>query len=389
MRPTSTRYTVAALFFYNSCLAIFLSYGVFFTKVSSELNLPADSTALVFGVFAAMYSVSSLVMGLFMNARGPGNTILLGGSLMGAGLALSSLASSFPLLLVTYGVIGGLGSGATWLATSYVVFDRFDAQRVPKVTGLVSAGTAAGLLYFSPLESYLISADGLQAAFLAVGGVVLVFTLATYLSTRGSNIVVRFRLTEALRTFRTRRFGYLYAYYALGNAFARTLVIVFMVPLFESRGVGPGVGTLALSLVGVGSLAGRLTTGAHRMREERVAAVGFLLQGGSALGLYFSNGIVPVAAFALLVGVGYGMYIPEFALLVRKYFGVESYGSVFGTLLTSFGIGAFASSVFEGSEISSTGGYLVGFVLAAAASIAVGAHLIIVSRKQNQEQRNT
>ncbi|MDV3293392.1 MAG: MFS transporter [Nitrososphaerales archaeon] len=372
-----TRSNVAALFFYNSCLATFLSYGVFFTRVSAELNLPATSTALVFGVFAAMYSVSSLLMGLFMNARGPRTTILLGGSLMGAGLALSALANSFPLLLATYGVIGGLGSGATWLTTSYVVFDRFDADKVPKVTGLVSAGTAAGLLYFSPLESYLISAFGLQAAFLAVGGVVLLFTLTAYLSTEESSAVVRIRLTDALRALKTGRFRYLYVYYAFGNAFARTLVIIFMVPLFESRGIGAAVGPLALALVGVGSLAGRLTTGTHRIREETVAAVGFLLQGACAVGLYFSSSVALVAVFALLFGVGYGAYIPEFALLVRKYFGVESYGSIFGTLLTSFGIGAFIGSAFEGSEVSSTGGFIFGFLLAAGASIVVGTHLLL------------
>src|SRR5436309_15832745 len=102
------------------------------------------------------FSFSSLLLGLFMNKKGPGKTILLGGGLMSAGLLFSSIANSFPLLILTYGVIGGLGSGSMWMPTSYVVFDSFDQAKVKSVSGLVSAGRAIGLLFFPPLQNYLI-----------------------------------------------------------------------------------------------------------------------------------------------------------------------------------------------------------------------------------------
>ena len=125
-----SKFRVFPLFLYNSSLAVFLSYGVFFATVSAKYNLPASSTSVVFGVFAILYSVSNLLLGLFMNKYGPGRTILLGGSLMGAGLALSSVANSYPQLLLTYGVIGGIGSGAVWLPSSQIVFDSFDESNV-------------------------------------------------------------------------------------------------------------------------------------------------------------------------------------------------------------------------------------------------------------------
>src|SRR5207245_5276800 len=107
-------------------------------------------------VFAVLLSVSSLLLGLCMNKNGPGNTILLGGGLMSAGLVFSSIANSFPLLIFTYGFVGGLGSGSMWMPTSYVVLDSFDQASVKRVTGFVSAGPAIGLLLFPPLEDYLI-----------------------------------------------------------------------------------------------------------------------------------------------------------------------------------------------------------------------------------------
>ncbi|MDV3277612.1 MAG: MFS transporter [Nitrososphaerales archaeon] len=378
------RYRAFTLFLYNSCLGVFLSYGVFFTKVSNEYKLPASATSLVFGVFAVLFSISSLVLGLYMNTRGPGKTILLGGGLMSAGLLLSSVANSYPLLVLTYGVIGGIGSGSMWMPTSYVVFDSFDSAAVKQVTGLVSAGTAIGLLFFPPLETYLIFEGGLPVAFLTVGLVVLLFTGLAYQTSRSSKVTSRFDLREAFKNLKTKKFGLLYAYYAAGNAFSRTLVTIFLVPLFESRGLGTVVGTLALSLIGVGSMAGRLTTGVKRVSEETMAALGFVLQGACAAGLFIANDAVTIGVLSVLFGIGYGTYIPEFALMVRKYYGVEHYGTVFGMLLTSFGLGAFIGPVFEGTAVSSTGGYLPGFLLAAAASIAVGAHLLFAGKGSGQ-----
>jgi len=65
-------YSAFTLFLYNSCLGVFLSYGVFFTRVSREYNLPASSTSIVFGVFAVFFSFSSLLLGLFMNKKWSG-----------------------------------------------------------------------------------------------------------------------------------------------------------------------------------------------------------------------------------------------------------------------------------------------------------------------------
>src|SRR5437870_13556429 len=115
-------YTAFTLFLYNSCLGVFLSYGVFFTRVSREYNLPASSTSIVSGVFAVFFSFSSLLLGLFMSKKGPGMTILLGGALMSAGLVFSSIANSLPLLILTYVFVGCFGSGSMWFPTSYVVF---------------------------------------------------------------------------------------------------------------------------------------------------------------------------------------------------------------------------------------------------------------------------
>jgi len=303
--------------------------------------------------------------------------------LMSAGLVLSSIANSFLLLIFTYGFVGGLGSGSMWMPTSYVVFNSFDQASVKRVTGFVSAGTAIGLLIFPPLENYLIVVWSIQSAFLIVGVIVFAFTILAYQTSRNSRVASAFAFGEAFRRLKTKRFGFLYVYYSAGNAFSRTLVTIFLVPLLESRGLGTAAGTIALVLIGVGSLAGRLTAGVKSFNEETMAAIGFILQGVCAAGLFVADDSVTIGVLSVLFGIGYGTYIPEFALLVRKYYGVDHYGTIFGVLLTSFGIGAFIGPVFEGISVSSSLGYLPGFLLAALVSLAVGVHLLIVGRKKN------
>lgn len=380
MASANARYRAAALLLFNTCLAFFLIYGVFFNKVASEYHLNGLSTSLVFGVFAAMYSMSSLMMGAFMGRAGPGRTILVGGSLMASGMLLSSVADSYPMLVLTYGVVGGLGSGAMWMPTSYVVFDTFEEGSIKALTGLVSSGSAIGLLVYASLETYIITSFGLRGAFLSVGAIVLTLTVFAFVASRGSSVKGGLGVRRALRSLDVR-FASFYAYYAVGNAFARTLVTIFVVPLLASRGLGPLGGALAVTMIGVGSLIGRFTSGTRRASEESVAAGGFMLQGASAVALFFAGDYFSVAVLATLFGIGYGTYIPEFALIIRKYYGLALYPALFGVLLTSFGIGAFVGPVFEGAVVSSTGSYAVGFGLSAAASISVGA-LMLLTRKR-------
>src|SRR5205823_14722632 len=160
---------------------------------------------------------------------------------------------------------------------------------VKSVSGFVSAGTAIGLLIFPPLEYYLILAWSIQTAFLVVGVIVFAFTILAYQTSRNSRVASGFAFGEAFRRLKTKRFGFLYVYYSAGNAFSRTLVTIFLVPLLESRGLGTAAGTIALVLIGVGSLAGRLTAGVKSFNEETMAAIGFILQGSCAAALFLAN----------------------------------------------------------------------------------------------------
>jgi predicted MFS family arabinose efflux permease len=300
---------------------------------------------------------------------------------MGGGLVLSSLANSLPALVLSYGVIAGAGTGSMWPATSYAVFDKFKIENVRSVTGIVSAGTAFGSLFFSPLEAFLISSIQWRQTFVVLGAIVLAFAIAAALAASGSKGKETHDFRSALPAVKTKRFGFLYSYYALGNAFSRSLVMVFIVPMLEFQGASIFVGSIALSMIGAGSILGRFAAGLKRLTEEEISGLSFIIQGISTLFLLYARDVVTVAVLSLIFGVGYGGYIPQFALIVRKDFGLKNYGAIFGLLLTSYALGASAGPIFEASSVEISGTFTIGFYLAAFTSLIVGIHQILSSRK--------
>jgi MFS family permease len=179
---------------------------------------------------------------------------------------------------------------------------------------------------------------------------------------------------------RRKDFWSLYVYYMLGNAFARTTVMIFIVPMLESRGVSLLAASIAPALIGSGSMLGRVSTYVRGVSEETISALSFILQGASALGMLYTSNLAWIYALSFAFGVGYGGYIPQFALIVRKLYGIDNYSGAFGLLLTSFGIGASTGPLFGGYELTATGGYTEMFYTASFINILVGVHQLFTKK---------
>lgn len=387
-------FRIASLFAFNSCLGIFLTYGVFFNKISIEFHQVAFSTSIVFGFFAVSYSISSFLLGGFMAKYGAKKTILFGGLLMALGFFLSALANSIPFLIATYGLIAGLGSGSMWLSTSYAVFENFPAEKIRSVTGIVSAGTAFGSLFFAPLEASIIYYYGWRIAFIILSVLVLIFAFSAALSSSNKSGYTNTNSTGLLtrevfsRIGKDTRFWYLYCYYMLGNAFSRTIAMVFVVPMLEFRGFSLVVSSLSPALIGAGSIFGRFSTNIRALSEETISSLSFIIQGLSSVGLFYSTNIFAIYILSFVFGLGYGGYIPQFALITRKVYGIKNYSAVFGFLLSSFGIGALLASLFGGYNLVSSGGYETIFYASSLTSLVIGIHQLFTRKRFRLEQNS-
>jgi MFS family permease len=92
------------------------AYSIFKPAVEKVYGVNAFQGNLPFMVFLFSFAVTMFFGGRLMDRIGPRRLALIGGLIVGLGWALSSLATSIGMLVLTYGVVAGAGVGLPRLA---------------------------------------------------------------------------------------------------------------------------------------------------------------------------------------------------------------------------------------------------------------------------------
>jgi MFS family permease len=143
------------------------------------------------------------------------------------------------------------------------------------------------------------------------------------------------------------------------------LCLVLFVPFVhlpafaEEAGVAPTAAAGLVGIVGATSILGRLVLGAVAdgagpLRGYRVS---FFLIGASFALWWFGDGFWFLAAFAAVLGVGYGGFVALSPVVLAAFFGVERLGGLLGVLLTANGVGSALGPPAVGFVVDATGSY--------------------------------
>ena len=87
-------------------------------------------------------------------------------------------------MLITFGLVGGMGIGLGYSATTPPSIKWFPPARKGLITGIVVSGVGLAAVYMSPLTNYLLKVTSIQQTFLilGMGAIVLVALLAQFLT---------------------------------------------------------------------------------------------------------------------------------------------------------------------------------------------------------------
>jgi len=393
----------------NLCLGILYAWSVWKANLIASAAHPAGSAMTginagwtyltdaeatwAYAICGVVFSIAMIPGGKLQDKCGPRIGVTLSGLLLGSGCFLAGYLQSYTGLILGFGLLGGIGMGLGYSATTPAAVKWFGPQQRGLIVGLVVGGYGGAAIYIGPLAKYLIAEFGLTGSFYGLGAafalVILIAAQLLALPPAGyvppapkNGMPARSNVTredwsarEVLRTWQFYALMFLF----IGSCQSGLLVIGNAAPMLSATaGAIPFFAANAWLLASYGGLvnaSGRIGTGSYSDHLGRTRA--YLINGLLSVACLFATPSIMqmqnVALLFLVVGIVYWQYGGGLALtpaLTADYFGGKNLGLNYGLVFLGFGV-AFFIPQFAGYIKDWTGSldnafYLSGGVLLAA-----------------------
>ena len=383
--PTKGRWLLAgAAVLVQLALGAVYAWSVFVNPLISQMGWSRTQTALPFIVTVGVLFIGTLVGGRIQDRIGPRPVVLAGGIIYSVGVMLASLVSTpdqLWLLVLTYGVVAGLGLGVGYIVPIAMLVKWFPDKR-GLITGIAVAGFGAGALITAPVANRLMVADDVSQVFLPLGLAYLVATILGGAFFRNPSAGYRvpgfdgsrarvagtahsFKLGEALRTPQWYR---LTAILALNVTAGIALISQAAPAAVEITGMSAAS---AASLVGVFAVfngAGRVVWGwtSDFIGRMRAFLAIFAVQ---VLCFALLPGAMSVTLFVVLGSLVYLCYGGGFGTMpatAADFFGPDNAGGIYGAMIVGWSIGGVVGPLVIAAIADATGGFTIPFYIIAA-----------------------
>jgi OFA family oxalate/formate antiporter-like MFS transporter len=331
------------------------AWSVFRVPLAKQFGWSISEVTLTFTISIFVLGIAAFFGGLWLNRKGPRIVALTGGFLYGTGVFLASFSDhKLWWLYLSYGVIGGIGLGFSYIVPVAVLVKWFPDRR-GLLTGIAVGGFGAGALVTAPVATRLIQSVGVLETFAYLGIAFLILTVAAgYFmqnppegwtpkgwaptASQASQRSHRdYTLAEALRTWQWWALWLL----LFLNTCAGISVISQESPLFQELArVSAVTAASMVGIVSIGNAFGRVfwAWASDSITRRATFAVMFL---GQAVLFWFlpsinTPAVLTLISFVILMcyGGGFGT-MPAFA---ADYFGSKNVGPIYGLMLTAWGL---------------------------------------------------
>ncbi|MDG4792975.1 MFS transporter [Micromonospora sp. WMMD1082] len=373
--------------------------SVLLHPLHAEFRWPLATISAAVSVNLLLYGLTAPFAAALMDRFGIRRVVAAALVLVAVGSGLTVFMTASWQLIACWGVLVGLGTGSMALAFVATVTGRWFVRRRGLVTGVLTAGGAAGQLVFLPLLALLVDAYGWRSAALVVAGAALLVVplvlrlLREYpadlgLPPYGAAEVVppsrpaggaAARAVGALaQAARTRPFWLLAAGFAICGATTNGLVGTHFVPAAHDHGMPQTTAAGLLALVGLFDIVGTIASGwlTDRYDPRLLLVAYYALRGGSLLvlpGLFAATAEPSMLVFIIFYGLDWVATVPPTVALCREYFGASG-AVVFGWVFASHQLGAAVAATGAGLIRDQLGTYHLAWY--AAGMLSVGAAVL-------------
>ena len=355
----------------------------------SEISFAAATGILLFGLTGPFAAAA-------MQRFGIRATVMAALAMM----CLSSLASLFMTqswqLVLTWGVVSGIGSGCITNVLSATIVNRWFVTNRGLVLGLFAASTSTGTLVFIPALSAIAEAGGWRPVVMCVAAAMaLLIPVVFFLlpewpqdvgqtpfgadpdhppETREKKNPLRTAFGALGEGVKSRDFLLLSATFFVCGFTTNGLVGTHMIALCHDHGMSAVAAGGLLAIMGLFDLVGTTASGwlTDRMDPRKLLFAYYGLRGLSLIYLPYANfNFFGLSLFAVFYGLDWIATVPPTLAIANRAFGLKRAPILFGWISASHQVGAASAAFFAGVSRTATGSYLESFVIAG--FVAVGA----------------
>ena len=351
-------------------------------------NRDVISLSAAIGIF--LYGLAGPFAAALMQRFGIRRVLICALALMSVSTAASSFMTSPIHLVMTWGVLSGLGSGCVAVVLGAAVVNRWFVARRGLMMGLLTASAATGTLIFMPILAALAQSDGWKPVVLTVAAAcAALIPLALWLlPERPSDVgLVPFGASEQTpamperasenplqvafgtlaRAAHKRDFWFLFATFFICGFTTNGLIGTHFIALCSDRGLTEVRAAGLLAAMGAFDLIGTTLSGwlTDRYDPRKLLFAYYGLRGLSLVFLPFSDfSFYSLGVFTVFYGLDWIATVPPTLRLANEAFGDREAPVVFGWIVAGHQLGAACAAFFAGAMRTVQGDYFYAFIIA-------------------------
>jgi MFS family permease len=361
------------------CLTIGMgrSYGLFLKPITADLGLGRNAFAFAIAVQNVLWGVAQPFAGMISDKFGAARVLVVGALLYLLGLVIMAGSTGAMSLLVSAGLLVGLGISATTFSVVLGAVGRLvTPEKRALALAIASTGGSFGQFMMLPVSQALISGFGWARALVYLGvAMALIVPLALVLKGKASQAAAHDAQSpfEAIGEAIGHR-GYLYlaaGFFVCG--FHVVFISTHLPAYLVDEGMTATLGVTAVTTIGFFNVIGTYLWGilAGRYRKKYLLSSLYFMRGiAIAAFIVLPKTPVSVVVFSAAMGMLWLGTVPLTSGLIAQMFGARYMSTLFGGVYLSHQVGAFLGVWLGGYAFDMTRSYGLVWKLAIALSFA-------------------
>ena len=374
--------TVIAGIIILMCLGVAYAWGIFLVPIDNEMDWGRGKISFAVSVLLLIFSIFMAVGGILEKKIGAPNTATIGGTLVGLGWILAAFSRSPVNLYLSYGILGGIGTGLSYMPSISTGIKCFPQQK-GLITGLIVFGFGFGTAFLSPFLTHFIKLYQWRTTMLFCGlsfGL-LIISASRFLKIpehltdtsndfKQTNREVSFSPLEMLKS---KMFTVMVMTYFMAMV-AGMMVIGHLNAFTVDKHFTAMQGAFALTILSVFNGVGRILFGyvSDVFGGKKALVVLFSVIGLMTISLYHAIYLPLIYLFSAIIGLCFGGFLAVYPPLTADYFGHKYFSINYGLIFIGYGSGCFAGPLLGGVVHDMTNNYLMAFYTAGGLALIGG-----------------